>query len=224
MSIYYSRNLLKERPLAFRDYIPLWYGFVDESGDPAPFSSQPLILVALLSQSSRPLELLIKHAFKKTSQRMKGGELKASRLQGNVIEQVLNGISRLPVSIIGVEIDKRSIVKPPEDAEELYSLAAARLARMCLERYPRLELHFDKRYSNVARQRWLERWIRDELADYSGTSFIMVQDDSTTNKPLQAADFLAWAAGKCAHGDHKYWEIVREKIVAYEIIRCARCG
>ncbi len=203
-------------------YVPLYYGYVDESGDSAPFSQQPLVLVAVLTQSPRQLELLMRRTSKKIGVKSRGGELKGSRMEETIVERTLEGMCRLSVSIFAVEVDKSVIVKPPRDTEDLYAWATSSLIRTCLKKFPRLELHLDKRYSNPGRQVWFERRIRDKLVDMSGISLTLLQEDSMTSKHLQAADFLAWAAGKQARGDDRFWNIVEEKVVSYEVIRRAQ--
>jgi len=203
-------------------YVPLYYGYVDESGDSAPFSQQPLVLVAVLTQSPRQLELLMRRTSKKIGVKSRGGELKGSHVEETIVARTLEGMCRLSVSIFAVEVDKSVIVKPPRDTEDLYAWATANLIRTCLKKFPRLELHLDKRYSNPVRQIWFERWIRDKLVDMSGISLTLLQEDSMASKHLQAADFLAWAAGKQARGDDRFWNIVKEKVVSYEVIRRAQ--
>lgn len=199
-------------------YMPLWYGYIDESGDPAPFSIQPLVIVALLTQSPRDLELLIKRVFKKTGKRLRGGELKASNMEDHIIFRVLKGISRLQVSIFAVEVDKSTILKPPKDIETLYAWAMAQLIQLCMVHHPRMEFFLDKRYNNNDRKIWLERIIRDELVDMQAISLLIVQEDSIACKPLQAVDFLAWAAGKNSQGNPDFWNVVEEKVECYEVI------
>lgn len=201
----WSPSLMISSPLS-QDYAPLWYGFMDESGDPSPFSRQPLVLLAVLTQAPRELELVARRVMKKTGKKARGGELKASNLKTELILEVLKGISRLPISIFVVQVDKSVITRPPKDSEVLYATAVSHLVRTCLDQHPRLEFHFDKRYSNPSRQVWFERWIRDELVDFQGVSLVMIQDDSTSCKALQAADTLAWSYGKNVSGDDLYLE------------------
>jgi hypothetical protein len=200
-------------------YSPLWYGFMDESGDPAPFSQNPLVLVAVLTQSPREIEMIVHRASRKVGLRSRGGELKASTCTDKFILRILQGVGHLSVFIFAVELDKSVIVRPPKDPEAIYSRTMAHLVRACLSRFPRMELHIDKRYNNSERQVWLERSIRDELSDISGTSLVLLQADSVSCKQLQAADFLAWSAGKHAQGNDQFWEVVKEKVIGYEILQ-----
>ena len=203
-------------------YTPLWYGFVDESGDPAPFSSQPLVLVAVITQNVRELELLMQKEFKKTGSRLKGGELKASSLREDKVVKILEAIHRSSVVAFVVQVEKSVIVKPLDDNDTLYAEAVALLVRMCLQQHPRLELHLDKRYSNPYKQLWFERWIRDELIDLTGIPLVMMQEDSSSSRPLQIADFIAWAIGKKVRGDEMFWHIIEDKVIGFEVLRRER--
>jgi hypothetical protein len=217
----WSPSLKISSPLS-EDYAPLWYGYMDESGDLSPFSLQPLVLVAVLTQSPRELELVTRKISKRIRIKSRGGELKASSLDDVLVIQVLREIAELTVSINVVEVDKSVIIKPPRDTEVIYITAVSNLIQACLHKFPRLELHIDKRYSNPLRQIWFERWIRDQLLDISGISLTMVQNESTSCKPLQVADFVAFSAGRRVRGDDRLWKLIEKKVSYCGIIRLER--
>ena len=139
-----------------------------------------------------------------------------------IIVRAVTEISRSSISVAIVQVDKSVIVKPPHDTEMIYAEAISILTRSCLSAYPRLELHIDKRYSNPLKQIWLERWIRDDLADQPDTALIIRQEDSIANKALQVADFVAWSVGKKALGDERFWKTFEPKVFASEVLRRER--
>jgi len=101
----------------------------------------------------------------------------------------------------------------------LYLTTASRLFRRCVERHPRLEIHFDKRYTSKFQSRMFERYLREEISDLSGTIVTVEQDDSVALKELQAADFVAWAAGQRTRGNDTFWQIIAHRVVLDEVIR-----
>lgn len=130
------------------NYRPLIYGYVDESGDTAPYSAQPLVLIAVLTEYPRKLELLCRRLYKITGTRIKNRELKATHLESIFIIKMLQTLKNLPIFIYTIEIDKLSIKKPPSNNEEIYGKAICQLFRNCLNKFPRIEWHLDKRYNN----------------------------------------------------------------------------
>ncbi|MFB0545881.1 MAG: hypothetical protein ACETWB_03130, partial [Anaerolineae bacterium] len=69
------------------------YGFLDESGDVTPFyGSNFLVVSALTTANSRPIELHVKRARKKLGRRPMLGEMKASTSEAAVIERLLQAI------------------------------------------------------------------------------------------------------------------------------------
>lgn len=200
-------------------YAPLWYGYVDESGDPAPFSAQPLILAAVLTQLPRQLELLVRKTARATGIKSRGGELKGSSQGEKIVRSVLTGVAKLPVKIYCFQLDKKAILKPAKNAEDFYVWTATQMIRRYLHHHPRLVFHFDKRYTNPEQQIWFERTVRDGLTDMSGISLVLRQEDSTKFKQLQIADFLAWSFSQKERGDDSYEKIIQEKVVVREILK-----
>ena len=52
-----------------------------------------------------------------------------------------------------------------QDEEEIYRWAASRLVRTLVQRFPRIEITLDKRYTNARLRNLLEVAIRDGLSD-----------------------------------------------------------
>jgi len=209
-------HIIRE-PLS-NDYQPLFYGYVDETGDTSPHSTQPLVIIAVLTEYPRKLELLSRRLYKATGIRIKNREIKAAHLESIYINKLLHDLINLPVFIYAVEIDKKSIRKPPRNHEEIYSNVMCQLFRNCLIEHPRIEWHLDKRYNNQNKQLWLERYIRDELVDYSKMSYTILQEDSALCKPLQIADVVAWSFGQHKKGINQYWKLIEGVISKYEVL------
>lgn len=212
-----STKCIRE-PLS-NDYRPLLYGYVDESGDTAPFSSQPLIIIGVFTENPRKLEVLCRRLYKTTGIRIKNREIKAAQLKSIYIVRILESLIYLPVFIHAIEVDKPSIKKPPRFNEEIYGKAICSLFRSCLYEYPRVEWHLDKRFNNRNKQLWLERYIRDELVNFSGVSYTIIQEDSTCCKPLQIADIVAWSFGQYKKGISIYRELIEKIVVKYEMLQ-----
>ena len=201
------------------------YAFIDEFGGVALFTADEpcLVVVALLSQSPRQLELIIKRAHERFGSRLPSGEMKAARSTKQAIRWVLTAIAAHEVAVVAVIMDKRGVVKPPKDAEELYRQAMTRVVRLCVERWPRLDVTLDKRYTHAGLRQELEFSIREGLAGIPGQVVVIHQEDSLGVKALQAVDYVAWAFGqKHARNDDSYCQLIGEKIVAEEVIE-AKC-
>lgn len=201
------------------------YAFIDEFGGVALFTADEpcLVVVALLSQSPRQLELIIKRAHERFGSRLPSGEMKAARSTKQAIRWVLTAIATHEVTVVAVIMDKRGVVKPPKDAEELYRQAMTRFVRLCVERWPRLDVTLDKRYTHAGLRQELEFSIREGLAGIPGQVVVIHQEDSLGVKALQAVDYVAWAFGqKHARNDDSYCQLIGEKIVAEEVIE-AKC-
>jgi len=178
---------------------------------------------AIVTRQPRSLRLLVRRVYKKLGRRIGGsGELKAAFSSHRVIYDVLTRVAEADVHIVCVTLDKSVIVSPPRNAEALYHAAAGLLLRRCVEWWPRLEMHFDKRYTSRSQSREFERHLRENVADLSGLVVTIEQDDSIALKELQAADFVAWAAGQRARGNDRFWRLIEERVVVDEVIRRER--
>jgi len=199
----------------------LYHAFLDESGGVAVFApSEPFLVVALLvSQSPRHLELIIKRALKRFGASSASAEMKAAHSAEKTIRWVLGAIAAQDVAIVAVVVDKRGIVKPPKDPEDLYRQAVARAIHLCVERWPRLEAILDKRYTHEYLRERLEWHIRQEIADIPGQVVVVRQEESLRVKALQAVDYVAWALRQKYQGeDDSYYQLIRDKVVAEEVI------
>jgi len=203
--------------------VTYYYGFLDESGVVAPFSGSRFLVVTVLATATpRPIELHIKRAHKKYGTSLASGEMKASASREEVIEHVLRAIADEPVAIITVVVDKQAILRPPEDAEDIYRLAVTWAVHHAVQRWPRLELCLDKRYTNKVLRHRLEKAIREGIADLHQEVVLIRQEDSISRKELQAVDYVAWAFfQKYERGNDRFYQIIAQKVVVEEVIERA---
>lgn len=90
----------------------------------------------------------------------------------------------------------------------------------CVERWPRIELLLDKRYTKRSLRLELERVIREGIAGLPQEVVLIRQEDSRSRKELQAVDHVAWAIyQKYEAGDNRFYEILQDKIVVEEVIK-----
>ncbi|MBL7062967.1 MAG: DUF3800 domain-containing protein [Anaerolineae bacterium] len=199
----------------------LHYAFLNESGGVALFvpGERFLVIAVLVARKRRSLELVIKRALKRFGASLASGEMKAARSSEKTVRWVLASIARQDVEIVAVVVDKQGIVKPPRDPEDLYRKTAGRAIRLCVERWPRLDVTMDRRYTHEHLRHKLEWRIREEVADLKGQAVVIRQMDSVRVKGLQAADFVAWALWqKYQREDDSYYQIVKDRLVIEEII------
>ncbi len=196
-------------------WLSLYYGYLDESGDVAPFSgSRYLIVSALLTGDPRPIELHVKRARTAMGRKARPDELRASTLDRHVIARLLHAIAQEEIEIHTAILDKSGIVKPPPDPEEMYRETVTQVVRACVVNHPRLQVWFDKRYTNPMLRERLERTVRDGIADVARQAVVIHQEDSQKQRGLQAADHVAWAFHqKYEHGDDGLYQILAHKVV-----------
>ncbi len=197
------------------------YGFLDESGGADPFSGSHFLVVAVLTTNiPRPIELHVKRARKSLGRKARPDEMKAAVLEDRVIERLLRSIAEEDVEIVAVIVDKRAILRPPDNPEDIYREAVARAVARCVERRSRIELFLDKRYTKRSLRHELERVIREWIAGLPQEVVLIRQEDSRHRKGLQAVDHVAWAIfQKYEAGDDRFYNIIRDKIVVEEVIR-----
>ncbi|MEW5717495.1 MAG: DUF3800 domain-containing protein, partial [Chloroflexota bacterium] len=77
----------------------------------------------------------------------------------------------------------------------------------------------DKRYTHQYLRQKLEWHIRESITDVPNQTVVIRQEDSRAVKQLQAADFVAWAAGqKYVYENDAYCQIVQSKIVTERVV------
>ena len=208
--------MMKRSPVA-----KMRYGFLDESGGADPFSGSHFLVVALLTTNMpRPIELHVKRARKSLGRKARPDEMKAAVLESRVIERLLQSIAEENIEIVAVVVDKRAILRPPENPEDIYREAVARTVVHCVERWPRIDLFLDKRYTKRSLRHELERVIREGIAGLPKEVVLIRQEDSRNRKELQAVDHVAWAIfQKYEAGDDRFYSVIKDKIVVEEMIK-----
>ena len=197
------------------------YSFLDDSGGADPFSGSHFLVVAVLTTNvPRPIALHVKRARKSLGRKARPDEMKAAVLEERVIERLLRSIADEDVEIVAVIVDKRAILRPPDDPEDIYREAVTRAIAHCVKRWPRIELFLDKRYTKESLRYELERVIREGIAGLPQEVVLIRQEDSRNRKGLQAVDHVAWAIfQKYEAGDDRFYSIIRDKIVVEEMVR-----
>ena len=146
--------------------------------------------------------------------------MKAAILGERIIERLLQSIVEEDIEIVTVIVDKRVILRPPEDPEDIYREAVTRAVAHCVERWPRIELFLDKRYTKRSLRFELERVVREGIAGLPQEVVLIRQEDSRNRKELQAVDHVAWAIfQKYEARDERFYKILKDKIVVEEVIR-----
>lgn len=191
------------------------YAYLDESGDVAPFSGSRFLVVAVLvTEPPRPIELHVKRARQSLGRRMPAEELKATWSKPLVVERFLSSIAQEDVQVVAVVVDKRAIVRPPADVEDIYRTAVARTVRHCLVRWPQCHLYLDKRYTNPKLRHVLERVVSGALISAADARLLIWHEDSRGQSCLQAVDSVAWAiARKYEWGDGRTYAQIADRII-----------
>ncbi len=143
-----------------------WRGFIDESGDVSPYSgSRYLVVAALMTKEPRAIELHVKRTRVALGQRAMSAELKASAMEESITARLLRSLAAEEIEVIAAVLDKRSILRPPEEPESLYRALLGHVVCLCLKRHSRLQLWLDKRYTNRAARDALEAQLREAVVD-----------------------------------------------------------
>jgi len=170
--------------------------FIDESGTPSPADGQRhLVIAALVTDSSRAIELHVKRARRTLRLRSPLSELKAAHSRPAVIRRLLEALGQELCNIYAVIVDKQGL--PEEYTEQVYRAAIGRVVLHCVHDYPHLHIYLDKRYTKHRQRIELEQTIRHTIAAVPGHVVIVEQVDSVAYPGLQAVDFIAWALGAC---------------------------
>jgi len=171
----------------------LHHAFLDESGGVALFvpGERFLVIAVLITARPRTLEWVLKRARKRFGAALASGEMKAAHSAEKTIRWILATIAQQDVEIVAVIVDKQGIVKPPRDPEDLYRRAAARAIRLCVERWPRLEVTLDRRYTHNHLCRKLEWLIREGIADLEKQAVVLRQIDSNEGERVAGSGFCS---------------------------------
>ncbi|MFQ6057727.1 MAG: DUF3800 domain-containing protein [Anaerolineae bacterium] len=197
------------------------YGFLDEAGDvgSAEGSSRYLVVAVALVNNPHRLRRVVTKIRKSLGKRLKDiPELKAWHTPKRFVAKLLGYVAESEVEIVAVILDK-STAKRPVDPEDWYRRVCAQAVRCCLERYPRLSLAIDKRYTNQRLRDRLVQAIIDNVDDLSPV-LVIEHSESGKEKAVQAADAVAWSLfQKYERGNGTLYEVIKDKIIVEEVLR-----
>ncbi|MEI8132515.1 MAG: DUF3800 domain-containing protein [Leptolinea sp.] len=198
----------------------LWHAYLDESGTVGTTTgSNFLVVAALASNHPREIQLTVRRALKKFGKSLTKCEIKAANFKDTAILRLLQELSQLDISIVAVIVNQNIIKKLPQDAEDIYRWTVARTVYHLVERFPRLEINLDKRYTKESLRYLLEKSIRTSIEILPQKMVLIRQVDSTVCKELQAVDVIAWAFfQKYERSNSRFYDIIQPKIVVEESI------
>ena len=196
------------------------YAFLDESGTVGVPGGTHFLIVAILNAvHPRDVELPVRRALKKYGPSLSRGEIKASDFEEKAIARLLEAIAREDVSILTTIVDQSVIIRPPPEMEEIYRQAVARTVYHLVERWPRIHICLDRRYTNERKRFALEAEIREAIQDLPQKVVLIRQEDSINHKELQAVDAVAWAIfQKYERDNSQFYDIISSKVVLEEVI------
>jgi hypothetical protein len=202
------------------DSATLHYAFIDESGTVGfPGGTHFLVIGVLVSDNPREVERPIRRALKKFGPSLTSGEIKAADFGEPAVLRLLNEIAQADIEIVATIVDQHVIRRPPRDKEDLYRQSVARTVRRLVERYPRVQIVLDKRYTRSALRDMLEESIRTELEDLPRQRVLIRQQNSSERKELQAVDAIAWAFfQKYERNDDRFYDLISFRIVDEQVI------
>jgi hypothetical protein len=194
------------------------YAFLDESGTVGVNGTHFLAVAVLTAERPRDLEVPVRRALKKYGSGI-AGELKASQSSEKTNLRLLEIAAKHTTGVVAVIVDQSVISIPPEDPEDIYRQAVTRAIHVLLERFPKIDICLDKRYSNAALRQRLEEYIRENIMDVFPQMALISQPSSHERKELQAIDAVAWAFfQKYEHGDARFYDVIASKVIVEEVI------
>ena len=196
------------------------YAFIDESGTVGIQTGTHFIIIAVIcSNRIRDIELPIQRALKKFGTSLSSGELKANSSREAVVIRLLQDLIKENIEIIAIAVNQKSIVLGPQDKEEIYRKAVSRAIFHLVERFPRIQICLDQRYTNDKLRFELEKQIREEISELPQKIVLIQQLNSQSTRGLQAADFIAWSFfQKYEKGDSRFVDILSKKVIHEEIV------
>ena len=196
------------------------YAFMDESGTVGIETGTHFLIVAVIcGNQARDIEIPLQRAQKKFGTSLASGEMKASSSREAVILRLLGELAKEDIEIVAVVVNQKVIGRPPKDGEEIYRKAVSRAVYHLVERWPRIQICLDQRYTNDQLRFELERRIREGIVDLPQKVVLIRQLSSQGQRGLQAADFIAWAFfQKYERGDCRFYDVLATKIVQEELI------
>jgi hypothetical protein len=166
--------------------------FIDESGNVAISKSGHLLLIAAVcTDDSISLVRLVRKSQKKYGSSLRSGELKGKNERPEMKREFLQALADKGVEIYSIVIDRKILENPPKDPEDIYRWAMARLVKKIVNKYPRMDIVLDKRYTTEQLRIQLEKSIREAIVGIQCQFVMIYQEDSARRKELQAVDIIA---------------------------------
>jgi hypothetical protein len=199
----------------------MYYAFLDESGTVGvPDGTHFLVVAVLNAVRPRDIEMPIRRALKKYGPSLSQGEIKAADFEEKAIIRILEAINKEDVYILTTIVDQSVIIKPPLEMEQIYRQAVAKTIYHLVERWPRINICLDRRYTNGRHRFALESEIRETIQDLPQKVVLIRQENSINRKELQAVDAVAWAVfQKYESGNCEFYDLISAKVVLEEVIR-----
>ena len=136
-----------------------------------------------------------------------------------MIERLLSSIAQEDIHVVAVVVNKRAIVRPPAEPEDIYRTAVAWAVQHCLVQWPQLHLYLDKRYTNPKLRLALERAVGAVLAPVANAGLLIWHEDSRGQLCLQAVDYVAWAiARKYEWGDERAYVQIASRVIVEKVM------
>lgn len=198
----------------------LHYAFIDESGTVGfPAGTHFLVIGVLVSENPREIERPIRRALKKYGPNLASGEIKATDFEEAALLRLLKEIAQENIEIVATVVNQQAILRPPNDKEDIYRQSVARTVRRLVERYPRVQIVLDKRYTRSNLRDLLEEAIRAELEGLPRQRVLIRQENSNDRKELQAVDVIAWAFfQKYERNDDRFYNLISFRIVDEQVV------
>lgn len=197
------------------------YAFIDESGTVGFQNGTHFLVVAVLCAGHpREIELPVRRALKKYGPSLKRGEIKAADFEEPAIARFLREIMKEDVLILASIVNQQVIQRPPKEAENIYRWTVAQTIYRLVERWPRINVCLDQRYTNKEQRFTLEEQIREAIQDLPQKIVLIRQENSINRKELQAADAIAWAIfQKYERENPRFYDIISSKVILEEIFQ-----
>jgi hypothetical protein len=197
------------------------YAFIDESGTVGTQTGTHFLVVAVLSANQpREIELPVRRALKKFGPSLSRGEIKAADFEEPAVARFLQEIVKEDVAILATIVNQADIQRPPQEMEEIYRRTVSRSIYRLVERWPRLNICLDQRYTNKRQRFALEEQIRETIQNLPQKIVLIRHENSIDRKELQAVDAVAWAFfQKYERQNSRFYDIIASKVILEEIMR-----
>jgi hypothetical protein len=190
-----------------------WLVLVDESGDLGKYGTKYFIIAALQIREEKPLGRIIKRARqRKLKKKMSElSELKAVNSTEALRRFILGRIASLDCNIYLLAVDKEKIAPQLLAVQnKLYNWLCRLLCQQISGE--KIRLVIDKKYNNRLLRKDFNDYLERELLKH-GIAASIEHLESHSYPPLQAVDFIAWAANrKFSSGDDSYYKIIQSKV------------